>query len=479
MWRAQTSVGSEYRHVASIDSFTGTALQELLAQMKAGQVDAWIIHLAEGVRDGDRRPGDGFSSRGELATLKSKGLLTDMTVIIHGAALERDDFAAMRAAQSIRSDGTGDGLGAKLIWSPLSNLLLYGKTANVYEALAEGVVVSLGTDWNPSGSRNLLGELKIADIALRDPNLLGDGRELISEFSITGKQGEALAEAERALDQKLVDMVTRNPAATVRWQDEVGSIEAGKTADLFVITQPSEHPSDGPPSSPYRSLIDATERDVRLVIVGGDPLVGDVDLMQQLKPGQGEVIQSSCSCYQKVITVTKPGIPKGNETLSDLQQALNTGLIALGGDHPPPSGGPANLTNTYSYLKQHFLLPFPMTDAQFTQLVLIPIAGLAPGNKLNLERLTLTPVLVDDDELFFDVLGARISPTTGLLIDATPPFLLYPSNINQLQDGDNPFAPDDYENRWCRLPRAQPDPEQADDGPRSICTAAGLLICAR
>jgi len=215
------------------------------------------------------------------------------------------------------------------------------------------------------------------------------------------------------------------------------------------------------------------------VIVGGDPLVGDSDLMQQLKPDQGEVIQSSCSCYQKAITVTKPGIPKGNETLSDIQQALNTGLIALGGDHPPPGGGPATLTNTYSYLKQHFTLPFPMTDAQFMQLVLIPTAGLAPGDKLNLERLTLTPILEDDDELFFDVLGARISPTTGLLIDATPPFLLYPSNINQLQDGENPFAPDDYENRWYRLPRAQPDPEQPDDGPRSTCAAAGLLICAR
>jgi 5-methylthioadenosine/S-adenosylhomocysteine deaminase len=319
--------------VESIDSFTGAPLAELLAQMKAGQVDAWIIHLAEGVRDGDRRPGDRFSSRGELATLKSKGLLTDMTVIIHGTALEREDFAAMRDAHSIRSDGTDDGLGAKLIWSPLSNLLLYGKTTNVYEALAEGVLVSLGTDWNPSGSRNLLGELKVADIALRDPNLLGNSRALAPEFSTTGKHGEALAEAERSLDRELVDMVTRNPAATVRWQDEVGSIEPGKTADLFVITHPSRHPRDGVPSSPYRSLIDATERDVRLVMVGGDPLVGDVDLMQQLKPGQAELIHSSCACYQKAITVTKPGVPKGDETLSDIHQALDTGLTALGGDH--------------------------------------------------------------------------------------------------------------------------------------------------
>jgi 5-methylthioadenosine/S-adenosylhomocysteine deaminase len=211
-------------NVPSIDSFPGAALAGLLSQMKAGQVGAWIVHLAEGVRDGDRRSGDGFSSRGEFATLISKGLLTDMTVIIHGAALERQDFAAMRRAPSIRSDGSGDGRGAKLVWSPLSNLLLYGKTTNVYQALAEGVVVSLGTDWNPSGSRNLLGELKIADIALRDPTLLGSSRDLMPEFSTTGKRRGDIEDAERALDREIVDMVTRNPATTVRWQDDALAI---------------------------------------------------------------------------------------------------------------------------------------------------------------------------------------------------------------------------------------------------------------
>jgi hypothetical protein len=69
------------------------------------------------------------------------------------------------------------------------------------------------------------------------------------------------------LDRLLVDMVTRNPARTVRWLDQVGSVEPGVAA------------------SPYRSLIDATERDVRLVLVGGDPLVGDVDVLGRLKPG--------------------------------------------------------------------------------------------------------------------------------------------------------------------------------------------------
>jgi hypothetical protein len=87
--------------------------------MRNDQVDVWFVHLAEGVRNSDRRPGDTFSSRGEFATLKVKGLLTDMTVIIHGTALEAADFAEMRAAPSIRRDGIRDGLGAKLVWSPL------------------------------------------------------------------------------------------------------------------------------------------------------------------------------------------------------------------------------------------------------------------------------------------------------------------------------------------------------------------------
>jgi hypothetical protein len=202
--------------VPSIASFDGGPLATLLSQMQNGQVDAWLVHLAEGVPDGDRRPGDPTSARSEFTLLKSKGLLTDMTVIVHGSGLEAQDFADMRAAQSIRTDGTGDGLGAKLVWSPLSNLLLYGLTTNVYKALAVGVLVSLGTDWTPSGSRNLLGELKVADIALRDPIRLGRSRSLLPELSVVGKNSQDAEQAEHALDRLLVDMVTRNPAKTLR-----------------------------------------------------------------------------------------------------------------------------------------------------------------------------------------------------------------------------------------------------------------------
>jgi hypothetical protein len=169
----------------------------LVAREREGQIDAYIIHLAEGVPDRDRRPGDRYSSRAEFRALQAEHLLNDETVIIHGTALERSDFEAMRAARSPRANGSGDGLGAKLVWSPLSNLLLYGETTNVYEALAAGVTVSLGTDWSPSGSGNLLEELKVADIVLHDRSLLGRFRRLVPSLH-----------SEQALDRELVAMVT-------------------------------------------------------------------------------------------------------------------------------------------------------------------------------------------------------------------------------------------------------------------------------
>ena len=70
---------------------------------------------------------------------------------IHCVALQAGDFQRLSSA-------------AGMVWSPLSNLLLYGDTADVSAAKAAGLSIALGSDWSPSGSKNLLGELKIARI---------------------------------------------------------------------------------------------------------------------------------------------------------------------------------------------------------------------------------------------------------------------------------------------------------------------------
>lgn len=428
--------------VGPIASVGGAALASLLARMHAGEVDAWLVHLAEGVCDADRRLGDPVSSRAEFQTLKAKGLLTDMTVVIHGTALEREDFAEMRAAPTIRLDGAGDGRGAKLVWSPLSNLLLYGKTANVYEALAEGVLTSLGTDWTPSGSRTLLQELKIADVALRDERVLGGSRELVPAFSLAGKDGLERQRVEGALDRALVDMVTRNPALTLRWDDRLGSVEAGKIADLLLLRRPAQEPALGLPPTVYRDLIDATEADVELVLVGGDPLAGEVELMAALKPGDQEVVASAAGGFEKAVDVTTTApVPEGDEPLAKFGAELEAGLTALGGDNPPPGGGPGPPTNTYSYLKGNVAggqvagLPDPIFRA-----LLAANVGVLPDGSLNLERIQLLPLFVADDDFIGHVLCGEVDPVTGLIADPTPPFALYSANLNHVGPFGNPFA---------------------------------------
>jgi 5-methylthioadenosine/S-adenosylhomocysteine deaminase len=428
--------------VGPIGSFGGGALASLLTRMEGGEVDAWLVHLAEGVRDADRRPGDPVSSRAEFESLNAKDLLTDMTVILHGTALERSDFAEMRAAPTIRTDGLGDGRGAKLVWSPLSNLLLYGKTTNVYEALAEGVLISLGTDWTPSGTRTLLQELKIADVALRDGRVLGGDRELMPDFALAGKEGLERQQAEAALDRALVDMVTRNPALTLRWDDRLGSIEEGKIADLLLLRRPPQDPARGLPPTVYRDLIDATEEDVELVLVGGDPLAGDVELMAALKPADHEVVTSLAGGFEKAVDVTTSApVPEGGELLADLSAELEAGLTALGGDNPPAGGGPGPPTNTYSYLRAHVAggQAAGLPDSIFRALLADEV-GVLPDGSLNLERVQLLPLFAADDDFLGHLLRGELDPASGLLADPTPPFALYPANLNHIGPLGNPLA---------------------------------------
>ena len=128
--------------------------------------------------------------------------------------------------------------------------MLYGGTTNIAAANSAGVPVSLGSDWSPTGSKNLLNELKIAKV-------------------VNQIDGLGLA------DRDLVSMVTRTPASIVKWGALVGSLEAGKRADLIVVNAP-------PGGDVYAGLIAARETDIRLVVINGRAVVGEPALMAAL-----------------------------------------------------------------------------------------------------------------------------------------------------------------------------------------------------
>jgi 5-methylthioadenosine/S-adenosylhomocysteine deaminase len=400
----------------------------LKGALAANKVDAWLVHLGEGVRDGDRAPGDGYSSRSELAKLSQLGLLTSATVIVHGVALEQSDFAKLKAAD------------AKLVWSPLSNLLLYGRTANVAQAIAAGVTVSLGTDWTPSGSKTLLDELKVADLALRDPRILGQSRRHV----------RALA-SDEALDRALVDMVTRNPARTLRWP-EVGTIAPQLHADLLVLRRPAKTPTGGMPDTPYRNLIDATTRDVRLVLVEGKPVAGDVDAMKAAGATTYDLVRSPRK-YVKAIAYR--GVIGLQLRLGAVANSLRTALRALGGDGAHLASGPPPKPTKFSFLHAHWanadclkLLGAAcgaLNEAAFRDKMLWHVFGRTASGRINAERIELAPLLTEDDPLFFAVLeGQRLRD--GRPAVRPPPFRLYPANVNQSVRRGNPFI--GFRVRW-------------------------------
>ena len=249
---------------AADDDYSGS---HLISQNESGSLNAWFVHLAEGVDS---------SSKAEFDSLYEKGLIMDETVVIHGTALDESQFEKMAEK------------GAGLVWSPISNLLLYGDTTDVVAADNAGVTISLAPDWGPSGSKSNLHELKTADLWNR--NVLG------GHFS----------------DYELAQMVTSNAAEISNWQEFVGQIQVGMYADLVVLDTFHENP--------YRNLIEAIDRDVRLTIVQGKAVFGDVGLMTSLQGEDWEYINGSG--FSKAVDVTSISVEDGSQTWESIESGL-------------------------------------------------------------------------------------------------------------------------------------------------------------
>ena len=228
----------------------------------SGNLDAWFIHLAEGIDE---------SSRAEFDVLVQNDLLVGEIVVIHGTGLTQPEFSAL-----------GD-VGGSLAWSPTSNLLLYGETTDIATAKAEGVNIMIGPDWSPSGSKSSLHELKTAD--WWDENVLGD------IFS----------------DYELLQTITTNVVDAIGWSGNTGRIQEGLAADLVVL--------DTFEADPYRNAINAVDPDIRLVVVGGLPVFGGVDIMQAMD-NEVEVIEGDG--FRKATDITYDGVPEAQQTFAEM-----------------------------------------------------------------------------------------------------------------------------------------------------------------
>ena len=315
---------------AADDDYTGS---HLISQSEAGTLNAWFVHLSEGVDQ---------SSKDEFDALWNKGLIMDETIVIHGTAMDSSQFSQMASVNS------------ELVWSPLSNLLLYGDTTDVVAAHQAGVSISISPDWGPSGSKNNLHELKVAD--------MWNSNNLNGYFS----------------NYQLVEMVTSNPADATGWAPFVGRIKADLYADLVVIDTFHE--------DPYRNLIEAIDADVALTVVQGKAVFGDVDIMQQLQGDDWEYVNATD--FQKAVDVTSLTEVDGSQTFAEIEAGLAMAM-----------------RHEYDDMKANWVEFIGDTDEEINAWLNTTFDGDYRDEVNRLKNMTLDPIFTSGDARYFDVIN--------------------------------------------------------------------------
>lgn len=242
--------------------------------------DAWSPHVAEGIDDEARNEFICLSSMDGVDVTGNNG------AFIHGVGLTAVDGAILADRQTA------------VIWSPRSNISLYGHTAPVTMLSTQGVLLGLGTDWTPSGSINMQRELACADRLNRD--------YYNGFFS----------------DRDLWLMATANNAQALAVADGTGSLQVGLTADIAVFRPEG--------ANPYRSVIEATPASTVLVLRSGTPLYGDAPLVAGVPGGNGCEEVDLCDSAKRMCLQSEVG-----QTFAALSGA-NGGSYALTFCGTPP-----------------------------------------------------------------------------------------------------------------------------------------------
>jgi hypothetical protein len=327
------------------DVVTADDIESFKALLNSNAV--MLHHLCEGVD---------ATTREVYLRLKSNDLIRSNLVGIHSLALHPEDFSHMAEK------------GARVVWSPLSNSILYGKSIDPTLLADAKIPFCLGSDWTPSGSRNLLLELKAAWLHSQ-----ADG----------GPNCARLCEA-----------VTNVAAASIGWGDSLGTLEPNKLADIVVV--------DRRVADPFENLVRATERDVKLVLIEGVPRYGDAALFSGFNIPNADLEPLTIGARKKKLFTQQPGSPLGNLTFSKAADVLREAMSHL--DALPVKALHASALNAgdgasfvdFDMQGDELLLPNAMDG------LALDADGLPQA--ADVTSIPLDPPTVIDDLAFFDTL---------------------------------------------------------------------------
>jgi 5-methylthioadenosine/S-adenosylhomocysteine deaminase len=203
-----------------------------------------LIHLSETKKEND----DALAQRRNSPTriLESLGIFDGRTIAAHAIWVDDADLAILKQR------------GVGVAHCPSSNMKLASGVAPVVKMLSMDLAVGLGPD-GPAGSNNDFNLFEEMDLAAKLQK-------------VTTMDPQALP-ASAALD-----MATIRGARALGLDNEIGSIESGKRADLIMvrISQPNAVPLYDPISQIVYAL---KASDVRDVMVNGKPVVRDAKIL--------------------------------------------------------------------------------------------------------------------------------------------------------------------------------------------------------
>jgi len=203
-----------------------------------------LIHVAEMKKEwDDSQKANGMSP---VAYLEKVGLLGSDVVAAHCIFVDEAD------RKLLAERGVG------CVHNPSSNMMIASGVSPVPEMRTQGVAVGLGTD-GPAGSNNDL--------------------DLMEEIDLAAKLAKISKMNPLALNARsVVEMATIDGARALHMDKEIGSLEAGKKADLVLINL--NEPNGVPMYDVYAQIAYASKgSDVETVVIGGKVVMRDRKLL--------------------------------------------------------------------------------------------------------------------------------------------------------------------------------------------------------
>jgi len=214
-----------------------------------------VYHTHTGESREDQELNRRFHGQSDVELLQELGILSPRYHAVHGVWVSQREIGYLAEA------------GAHVIHNPVSNMYMGSGVAPVPEMLAAGVNVALGTDGPASNNcQDIIQTMKFAACLHKVSKL--------DPAAITARQ--------------VLEMATINGAKALGLEDQIGSLEMGKKADITIVDM--EKPHIAPVHDPIGSLVycahgsdvDTVIIDGRVVMEGGEvKTIDEEDILEK------------------------------------------------------------------------------------------------------------------------------------------------------------------------------------------------------